>query len=94
MDISVVLWVAFGSIVAVVFPVLKAYVKGQFKAVGMPKWLKKYAALGLFGIISAVIVLAVYFGANPTAAAPAWYAAFLLGFGSESAIEKLMTNAN
>jgi hypothetical protein len=89
------LWTAGGSIVAVIFPILKGLVKKLFpttKAIGLPSWVAKYAALGLFGAVSALIVLAIYFSQNPDVTSIPWHTAFLLGFGSEAAIEKFANN--
>lgn len=48
---------------------------------------KKYGALLLFSLVSALIVMAIYRNANPDATVSFW-AAFLLGFGWEASIEK------
>jgi hypothetical protein len=83
-------WVACGVVVAVIFPVVSGFVRQQFKAsaaIGIPPWMKKYAALLLFSLITALICLAIWRSTHPHDALP-WFTAFLLGFGWESAIEK------
>lgn len=89
-DWSPFLWVACGVIVAVIFPVLSGFVRHEFgtAAAGLPPWMKKYGALLLFSLITAVICLAVWRSTHPQDTLP-WYTAFLLGFGWESAIEKV-----
>jgi hypothetical protein len=84
------IWVVIGVIVAVIFPVLRGFIRGAFPptaAVGVPPWVKKYGALLIFSLIAALICLAIWKQGNPTLTLE-WYTAFLLGFGWESAIEK------
>jgi hypothetical protein len=91
MNVETFAWTAFGSIVAVIFPVLKGFISKAFtptRAIGLPGWVVKYLALFVFGVVTAVIVLAIYQAQNPTVTSIPWYTAFLLGFGSESVIEK------
>jgi hypothetical protein len=88
-------WVACGVIVAVIFPVLSGFVRQEFKAtaaVGLPPWMKKFGALLLFSLITALICLAGWRSTHPNDTLP-WFTAFLLGFGWESAIEKLQKRA-
>jgi len=88
-------WVTCGVIVAVIFPVLSGFVRQEFKAsaaIGLPPWVKKYGALLLLSLITAVICLAGWRSTHPNDALP-WFTAFLLGFGWESAIEKLQKKA-
>jgi hypothetical protein len=84
-------WVSCGVAVAVIFPVLSGFVHGGFRptaAIGLPPWVKKYGALLLFSLITALICLAGWRSTHPNDTLP-WFTAFLLGFGWESAIEKL-----
>ena len=53
-------WVACGVTVAVIFPVLSGFVRKEFKAtaaIGLPPWVKRYGALLLFSLITALICL-------------------------------------
>jgi hypothetical protein len=77
----------------VLLPVLKGIVQGQFgtskgEAI-LPPWARKYLALLAFGALAALAVLAVWKSQNPSAQLE-WYTAFLLGFTSEAALEKLL----
>lgn len=90
-DLGPFAWVSVGVIVAVIFPVLSGFVRKEFKptaAVGLPPWAKKYGALLLFSLITALICLAGWRSTHPNDTLH-WFTAFLLGFGWESAIEKL-----
>jgi len=90
-DIFAFVWVAVGASVAVIFPVLRAYVKEEFPKtadVGIPPWLKRYIGLFAFSLITALICLALWKSQYPTNELH-WFTAFLLGFGWESAVEKI-----
>lgn len=83
-------WVASGIVVAVIFPVLSGFVRNEFKptaAVDPPSWVKKYGALLLFSLVTALICLAVWRSTYPSDTLP-WFTMFLFAFGWESAIEK------
>jgi protein-S-isoprenylcysteine O-methyltransferase Ste14 len=85
--------VALGVALAVVYPVLKGYIKKQFPpvaALSLPPWVKKYTALLVFSLITALILLAVYRANNPDTDLGLWKA-LLLGFGWEASMEKLIT---
>ena len=90
-DLAAYMWVVLGVIVAVILPVLAAYIKKQFPTLetGLPPWLKRYLALLIFSMIVALVSLAIWKGQNPTAQL-SWFTAFLIGFGWESAIEKFL----
>jgi hypothetical protein len=89
-DLEAYLWVAIGAILAVIFPVIPSYVVRVFvpTAGGIPPWVKKYAALLLFGFVVAAIVLAWWKMLHP-AEKLEWYSALMLGFAWESAVEKI-----
>lgn len=89
-DIWAYLAIAGGVLVGVLHPVLLGFVRNQFPPTasgGLPPWVKKYGGLFLFCLVTALIVLALWKNANPEASL-AWYAAFLLGYGWESFVEK------
>jgi hypothetical protein len=90
-DLGAYMWVVLGVIVAVILPVLAAYIKKQFPTTkaDLPPWLKRYGALLIFSMIVALVSLAIWKGQNPTTH-PTWFTAFLIGFGWESAIEKFL----
>ncbi|HEY0558321.1 MAG TPA: hypothetical protein VGG20_28985 [Thermoanaerobaculia bacterium] len=88
------LWMSFGVLVAIVFPVLRAAVapKPLAKVIGLPPWVKKYGLLLLFCAVTGIILLAAYLAAKPGALEGLkWFTAFLFGFSWESAIEKITT---
>jgi predicted lysophospholipase L1 biosynthesis ABC-type transport system permease subunit len=89
-DVGAFFGIALGVLIAVIFPVLKGYVLGQFgptAAPGLPPWVKKYGALFLFSLVTALIVLAVFRNVKPDTEISFWFA-LLLGFGYEASIEK------
>ncbi len=91
-DWLVFLTVALGVFVAVLYPVLYGYIKNEFPPrgkPGLPPWLKKYAALFAFSLVTALIVLAAYKSTNPGTQIGFW-AALLMGFGWEATVEKLI----
>ena len=90
-DLYAYLWVLIGVIVALIFPVLRGFVTEQFPAhqgPGMPPWLRRYLGLTAFSLVAALICLAAWKMQNPTGEL-SWFTAFLLGFGWQSAIEKI-----
>jgi len=90
-DILSFIGIALGVLVAVVYPILKGYIQKQFPplaAPGFPPWVKKYAALTIFCLLTALIVLAVYRAANPDTHITFWVA-LVMGFGWESSVEKV-----
>ncbi|MBZ0229659.1 MAG: hypothetical protein K8F58_14565 [Bauldia sp.] len=89
-DFQAYIWAAAGVIVAVILPVLSAYIRQEFPPVAgvtIPPWLKRYAALFVFSLIVAGVSLAIWRSQNPEGQLQ-WFTAFLVGFGWESAIEK------
>ncbi|MEV0449233.1 hypothetical protein [Streptomyces sp. NPDC050600] len=89
------LLIAAGVIIGVVFPVIRGFIMQEFPptgAPGLPPWVKKYGALLIFSLITAVIVLAIYRSAEPEKDI-AWYAALILGFSWESVMEKFFTSS-
>jgi hypothetical protein len=94
-DFSAFAWVALGVLIAVILPVLSGYIRKEFgpiAAVGLPPWVKKYGALLLFSLITAVPVFAIFRSQQPDQALT-WYTAFLLGFAWESTLEKFTKKA-
>jgi hypothetical protein len=91
-EIYAYLWITAGVVVAVIFPVLRALVTQEFgtaQGPGLPPWVKRYLILFGFSLVTALICLAIWDSQNPTGTL-AWYTAFLLGFGWESAVEKFL----
>jgi hypothetical protein len=91
-DLVAYVWVVAGVIVAVVLPVLAAYIRKEFPptaAIGMPPWLKRYLLLFVFSVIVALVSLAIWRGQNPDGHLH-WFTAFTIGFGWESALEKFL----
>jgi hypothetical protein len=89
-DFTAYFYVVCGVVVAVILPVLMAYVRKEFPPIAgvtIPPWLKRYAALLVFSAIVSVVSLAIWRSQNP-AGELHWFTAFLLGFGWESALEK------
>jgi hypothetical protein len=77
-------------LVGVLHPVLLGFVRNQFPPTasgGFRHGSRSTAGLFLFCLVTALIVLALWKNANPEASL-AWYAAFLLGYGWESFVEK------
>jgi hypothetical protein len=89
------LWVVLGVFVAVVFPIIKAWIAPKPEGVvarGLPPWAVKYLKILAFALVTGVIVLAIYLAASnedPLQTAR-WFTLFLLGFSWESTIEKFM----
>lgn len=89
-DLAAFFGIALGVAVSVVYPVVKGYVQQQYgptAAKELPPWVKKYAALAAFSMLTAFIVLAVVKTATPEREIGFWVAA-LLGIGWESTVEK------
>jgi hypothetical protein len=83
--------VASGVVVGVIFPVASGLIWYEFKTtavIGLPPWIKKFGTLLLFSLITALICIMGWRATHPVDNLP-WFTAFLLGFGWESAIEKL-----
>ena len=55
----------------------------------LPAWARKYLTLLAFGAVPVLAVLALWSAQNLSGQL-AWYTAFLLGFSSEAALEKLL----
>src|SRR4051812_36414877 len=90
-DLAAFLGIAAGVLVAVVYPVLKGYIQKEFvptAALRLPPWVKRYAALFLFCLTTALVVLAVYRSTNPDTDISFW-TALVMGFGWESSVEKV-----
>ena len=90
-DVQSYFWIALGVLVAVVFPILRAYVTNEYGKIagpGIPVWLKTYLGLFAFCLVTALICLAGWKSQNPDASL-AWFQAFLMGFAWESAVEKI-----
>lgn len=90
------LWIVLGVVVAVVLPVLWAYIGKMFpkatfiqRPANMWPWMKKYLLLLLFSGIVALASFAIWRNTNPSGQL-SWFTAFLLGFGWESALEKFL----
>jgi predicted lysophospholipase L1 biosynthesis ABC-type transport system permease subunit len=84
--------IALGVFVAVLYPVLYGHIRRLFPATaapGLPPWVKKYAALFVFSLLTALIVLGFYRSANPNTAVTFWNA-LAMGFGWEAAVEKIV----
>lgn len=91
-DIVPLFGVALGVLVAVLYPVIKGYVQKEFVATAAPEffppWAKKYLALGIFCLLTGLIILAGYRAVNPDTQVSFWMA-LVMGFGWESSVEKL-----
>ncbi|MEV6236617.1 hypothetical protein [Lentzea sp. NPDC051838] len=89
--------VALGVAIAVVYPTLYRYVRKQFPAEAdgalLPTWmtaaLKKYGALFIFSLVTAVVLIGIYRTANPDTTIGFWEAV-VLGFGFEASLEKFI----
>jgi hypothetical protein len=91
-DLAAYMYIVLGVLVAVLLPVLSAYIRAEFpsiEGVGLPPWLKRYLLLFVFSLIVAVVSLALWESQNPTTELH-WFTAFLIGFGWESALEKFL----
>jgi hypothetical protein len=88
------LYIIAGVATAVVLPVIADKLRQyypQTAAVGfkVPEWVKKYFYLAVFSAVVAGLILAGWKSQHPNDSLQ-WYSAFLLGFTSESAIEKTL----
>jgi hypothetical protein len=93
-DVGAFLGIALGVLVAIVYPILKGYITREFAPTAgprLPPWVKKYAALAAFCLLTAFVVLGFYRSNNPEADLSFW-AAVVLGFGWESTVEKLFAS--
>jgi hypothetical protein len=90
-DSNSFVWVALGVLVAVVLPVLAAYIRKEFPPIAetklIPPWLMRYVVLFVFCLIVAIAALALWKNQHPSGTLT-WSTAFLIGFGWESAVEK------
>lgn len=94
-DLGAFIWTVLGVLAAVLLPILVAAVRKTFpKSLvdgGVPPWVKAYALLFVFSVVAATISLAAWYSAQPGPDPEIkWYTAFLIGFGWEAAIEKLI----
>lgn len=90
-DVEAYLAVALAVVVAIVYPVLGGVVTKAFPpTAGLPPWMKKYGALLLFSLVTALIVLALYRNSNPNSKLNFW-TAVALGIGWEATLEKIFT---
>jgi hypothetical protein len=88
-DLAMFAYVAFGVVVAVIFPVLVRLIRAEFPPTfrgSLAPWLRRYVLLCLFSLVTALVVLAIYKAGGGKDLL--WYTAFLLGFSWESTIEK------
>ncbi len=86
------LGIALGVLIAVLYPVIRGYVKKEFGPTakpGLPPWVKKYAALLVFCLVSALIVLAAFKAVKPDAQI-SFLGAVLMGIGYEAVVEKVV----
>lgn len=90
LTIASVFGVSLGIVLSVVLPVLRGYIQKSFlPTAGLPPWVKKYTALAVFSLGTAIVVLAIYDSTNPKSDLH-FLAAVLLGFGWEASIEKFL----
>ena len=91
-DLDAYIWIVIGIVVAIIFPIIRNQMSGYWKSLGsdetVPNWVKKYTTLGVFSLISGVIILAII--RNQGTAIDDWWTAFLAGFAWESAVEKVL----
>ena len=80
-----------GTLVAVLYPVIRGFIKKEFPAgvagVKLPPWMKRYLGLFVFAIITSFIILAIYKAGDKTL--PSFWKSVVLGFGWEAIIEKV-----
>jgi len=94
-EIEVFSSIAIGVFIAVAYPPLFRYVRKEFPPTAglLSPWvkeiLKKYGALFVFSLLTALIVLALYRNANPDAKITFW-AGLAMGFGWEASVEKIL----
>ncbi len=98
-DVWMLLGVALGVFIAVLYPGLYGYIRKEFPAEQgpyIPQWMKehakKYGALFAFSLITALIVLSFYRNANPDATVTFWRSAGarlrLGGVGGEAGVSQ------
>jgi len=90
-DLKAYGFVVLGVAVAVLLPILAAYVRREFPptgTTGVPPWLKRYGVLLVFSLVVGLVSLAIWKSQNPQVV-PHWFTSLLIGFGWESALEKL-----
>ncbi len=89
------LFVVAGVATAVVLPMIADKVREYYPQTGavnffpLPEWVQRYLWLGLFSGLVAGLIFAGWKIQHPKEGLE-WYAAFLMGFTSESAIEKTL----
>lgn len=94
-DLRVILFVALGVLIAVIYPQFWRWIRKEFPAEAgvFPSWLKplllKYGGLLAFCVITAVVIVAI-FRQGSTADIGSWWKAVALGFGYEASIEKVL----
>jgi tryptophan-rich sensory protein len=87
-------FVVAGVVAAVVLPVIADQVRKYYPGTGAvgfkpPEWLIRYLWLAAFSLLVAAVIFAGWKKQHPTEGLE-WYSAFLLGFTSESSIEKVL----
>ena len=76
-----------GILISIVLPILRQLLpKPAFITTDIPAW-KRYAGVGLFSLITAVVVVA--FGKN-SVSSWLWYDALLAGYAWDSTLQKLV----
>jgi hypothetical protein len=94
-DIQLLFSIALGVFVAVVYPVLYRYIRGEFPQTAgvLSPWVKeqfkKYGALFAFSLLTALIVLGLYRLVHPDTNLGFWTAVGM-GFGFEASVEKVV----
>jgi hypothetical protein len=95
-DVAGFLWVVLGVSVAVLFPVVRGFIKKEFPptagSAGLPPGVRRYGGLLLFSVVTGLVVFAIY-KSQVSDEELAWHSAFLLGFGWEALIEKFLKPA-
>lgn len=75
-----------GILVSIALPILRQLLPKPTLAAGIPPW-KRYGAIGLFSLITAVVVVA--FGRKDVSNW-LWFDAFLAGYAWDSTLQKLV----
>ena len=89
------LYIITGVATAVVLPVIADKLRQYYPQtadvglIKVPEWMKKYFYLAVFSAVVAGLIFAGWKTQHPNDSLQ-WYSAFLLGFTSESAIEKTL----
>jgi hypothetical protein len=77
-----------GILVSIVLPILRGFLPKPHVSSGeIPPW-KRYGAIGLFSLITAIIVVA--FGKSSVSSWQ-WYDALLAGYAWDSTLQKLVS---